>query len=112
MEKDYSKKYSSESFLKKVRNFGKSAGEDVVRKAGTLYYCLNDSDLPTEHKLTIIGALGYFITPVDAVPDLTPFIGYSDDLGALVLALTTVARSIKPEHKEKAENLVNRIFGK
>ena len=52
-------------------------------------------------KVTIVSALGYFILPLDAIPDLTPGVGYADDLGALCIALTLAHAHIKDEHKQK-----------
>jgi uncharacterized membrane protein YkvA (DUF1232 family) len=39
----------------------------------------------------IFGALVYFIAPIDAIPDLTPLVGFTDDLGALAAALAMVS---------------------
>ena len=50
-------------------------------------------------------ALGYFIAPVDAFPDIVPFLGFADDLGALALALSTVAVHIKDAHARSKELL-------
>jgi uncharacterized membrane protein YkvA (DUF1232 family) len=50
--------------------------------------------------------LGYFILPLDVIPDLMPAIGYSDDLGVLAAAVVAVASSIKPEHTEKAKKVL------
>ena len=36
-------------------------------------------------------AIGYFVSPIDAIPDIVPVAGYTDDLGVLVLALVSVA---------------------
>lgn len=44
----------------------------------------------------IIGALGYFISPVDAVPDLLPG-GLVDDGGVIALAVSTLACCSDPE---------------
>lgn len=76
-----------------------------------LYYSAQDSDTPIWAKTTIYGALGYFISPIDAIPDLSPIVGYSDDLGVLVAALATVAASIKNEHGVKAKETLKRWFG-
>ena len=55
--------------------------------------------------------LGYFIVPIDAIPDLAPVIGYSDDLGALALAIGNVAMYIDDEVKQKAKSKLKDWFG-
>lgn len=109
---DFEDEYSKESFWDKLKKYGLIAGQDVVHKSCTLFYCFNDADTPKMHKSTILGALGYLISPIDAIPDLTPIVGYTDDLGVLVLAMATVANSIKPEHKDKADEFVKKLFKK
>lgn len=103
-------KYDDRSFWDKLKNHAKSAGKDVVEIALKLYYALQDKDTPLGAKTVIIGALIYFITPTDAVPDFLPT-GYVDDLGALMGALWTVASHIKTEHEEKARERLKRWFG-
>ena len=63
-----------------------------------LYYCCLDGDTPVWAKTVIVSALGYFITPLDAIPDLMPGVGFADDLGAVALAMATVLAHVKPEH--------------
>jgi len=106
----FSKQFSESSFWKKVKKYAKTAGYEVIEKALILYYCLKDPDTPTWAKSVIIGTLGYFILPADAIPDLTPFIGFSDDLGALAAALGIVSFHIKKDHKEKAKEKMNEWF--
>ncbi len=110
---DYSNEYSEESFWKKAKQFAIVAGKEIIEKALILYYCLIDPDTPARAKTIITGALGYFISPVDAIPDTTPIVGYSDDLGvlAIVLSLAIVAAHIKPEHKKKAQEKIKVWFG-
>jgi len=107
---DFSKEYKESSFWGKIKTYAIDAGKDVIEKALTLYYCLLDGDTPVWAKTVIVGALGYFIVPIDAIPDLTPIVGYSDDLGALVSALAIVATHIKPEHKTKAQEKLKDWF--
>lgn len=104
--------HSEESFWRKVTDFAKTAGKEVIVTALTSYYCAMDPDTPATAKAIIVGALGYFILPLDAIPDPTPVVGFSDDLGALVMAVTLVAAHIKPEHRKKAEEQWANIFGK
>jgi uncharacterized membrane protein YkvA (DUF1232 family) len=108
---EFGKEYNESSFWKKLKAYAVAAGKDVVEKALTLYYCLIDRDTPPWAKTIIVGALGYFIFPVDAIPDFIPGAGYSDDLGALAFALVAVAMHIKLEHKEKAKKQLKIWFG-
>lgn len=98
------------SFWEKLKKHARTAGRDVVEIALKLYYALQDKDTPIAAKTVIIGALIYFITPTDAVPDFLPS-GYVDDLGALMGALWTVASHIKTEHEERARERLRRWFG-
>ena len=52
-----------------------------------------------------------FISPLDAIPDITPFVGYSDDLGVLALAVATVATYITEEVKNQATQKMKDWFG-
>ncbi len=108
---DHSKEYSEESLWSKLGGFAKSAGREVVEKVLFLYEALKDSDTPAWARGVIIAALGYFISPVDAIPDIVPFAGFADDLGALAVAAGTVATHIKDIHIENARATLKRWFG-
>lgn len=106
----YSESYTDEGFWDKVKKFAKAAGKEVLEPALKMYYAALDPDTPAWAKTTIIGALGYFISPVDAIPDIVPMVGYADDLGVLTLALTTVAAHIKEKHVKKAREVLDSWF--
>jgi uncharacterized membrane protein YkvA (DUF1232 family) len=108
---EFDKEYNKSSFWRKIKASAVTASKDVIEKALTLYYCLIDRDTPAWAKAIIVSALGYFVVPVDAIPDLVPIAGYGDDLGALASALAMVAVHIKPEHKEKAKEQQRVWFG-
>jgi uncharacterized membrane protein YkvA (DUF1232 family) len=110
MDENYSQSFSEESFWEKLRRYAKIAGRDVVEKALALYYALKDKDTPVWAKGIITAALGYFIVPMDAIPDIAPFVGYADDLGALGLALASVVAHIKDEHRNRAREQTVRWF--
>jgi uncharacterized membrane protein YkvA (DUF1232 family) len=103
--------FTEESFWEKIRNFSKSAGITVVYAALLLFYVMNDQKVGIKTKISIAAALGYFILPTDALFDLTPLIGYTDDLGVLIFMLTQVASNITPEVKEKARTKLTDWFG-
>ena len=91
--------------------FAKVAGAEVVERALQLYYAAQDPQTPAWAKAVIYGALGYFIFPVDAIPDAVPAVGFSDDLGVLVAALASVAMYITPAVKEQARVRIRDWFG-
>lgn len=103
--------YSESSFWAKIKRFSLAAGREVVEKALILYYTLREPHVPVWAKTTITVALGYFIFPADAIPDLTPVVGYADDLGVLVAALATVAMHVTPRAKRQACETTERLFG-
>ena len=109
--KDFKKEYSEESFWEKLSSYAKSAGIDVVEKALLLYYAAQEEGTPAWAKATIIGALGYFISLLDAVPDLTPIIGYTDDLGVLAMAIATISAYINQNVRHKTKEKLTRWFG-
>ena len=104
------REYSNSNFWSKCTQFAKQAGKKILEPALKLYYSAQDPDTPLWAKSTIYGALGYFISPLDAIPDFTPVIGYSDDLGVLTLAVATVAAYIKKEHGRMARKQLKTWF--
>jgi uncharacterized membrane protein YkvA (DUF1232 family) len=100
---DYKEHYSEESFWGKVKKYGRKVGAETLEKVLILYYVGIDPLTPKWAKGVIAGALGYFIFPLDAIPDLTPIVGYADDLGAITAAIATIAMCITKEHRKKAK---------
>lgn len=107
---EYKNHFSEEDFWKKIRNYATSAGKEVVEKALQIYYVTRKPETPQWAKATAYGALGYFIAPIDAIPDLTPFVGYSDDLGVLAMALATLVYYIDDDVKKKAREKTREWF--
>src|SRR6266436_4036310 len=108
---NYGDYFTDESFWNKVKRYAKRAGRRVLEPALLLYFCMQDQDTPVWAKAVIVGALGYFIFPMDAIPDATPAVGFGDDLGALTAAVGVVGVHIKPEHQEKAKDKLRQWFG-
>ena len=99
----YDKHYSTPQFWSKLRGSAATAGRGMFEKALCLYYALGASTTPAWAKSAIGGALGYFILPLDAIPDVLVGVGFTDDLAVLVAALATVAAHVTPEHVARAE---------
>ncbi|AFS77982.1 hypothetical protein DUF1312 [Gottschalkia acidurici 9a] len=108
---NYSKEFSEDSLFQKIIKTTKKAGISVIYAVLLLFYTLQKSSTPKKAKATIMGALGYFISPIDAIIDITPVAGYTDDLGVLIAAIITVAMYIDDEVKQKARTKLNDWFG-
>ncbi len=98
----YQGNYSESGFWNKVKKVALKAGAKVIYVALILYYELADPNVSPKEKAVIIGALGYFILPLDLIPDAIPVLGFSDDLAALVAAYGYVKGHLTPEVKLRA----------
>ena len=90
--------------------FGKFAAqlpfaEDLL----TAYYCAFDRETPTHVRVALVGALAYFISPLDVMPDLLPIIGFTDDAAVLAAAFKLVWDNIKPTHRDAARQTLVRL---
>jgi uncharacterized membrane protein YkvA (DUF1232 family) len=107
----YGKDYSENGFWEKIKAFAKIAGAELIGKALQLYYTMQAPATPVWAKTVIIAALGYFISPIDAIPDAIPVVGYADDLGVLTAAVATVASYITDDIKARAKAKLVEWFG-
>jgi uncharacterized membrane protein YkvA (DUF1232 family) len=112
MNKSYARHYDENSLQNKLKNFSVKAGQQVIYAVLLLYYVLKSQGIPMKKKASIVAALGYFILPLDFVPDLIPLIGFSDDLGVLIFALAQISSSVTPEIKQQARKKMNDWFNK
>jgi uncharacterized membrane protein YkvA (DUF1232 family) len=103
--------YSEDKLWKKIQRFAKKAGASVIYVVLILYYTLQKPELPVRVKATILGALGYFILPIDVIPDIALGAGFVDDLGVLTAALLQVAAYVDDEVKRKAKEKLHAWFG-
>jgi uncharacterized membrane protein YkvA (DUF1232 family) len=103
--------YSSTGFWKKMAGRGRSIGRGALEKALYLYFAAQSPDTPKWARRVIIGALGYFVLPLDAIPDLAPMLGFTDDVGVMAAALATVAMYITPNVKMQAHQKLDDWFG-
>lgn len=97
-----SAEFEEASFWDKIVNNAKTAGKEVIEKGLWLYYAAERRETPVWAKTVIYGALAYFVMPLDAIPDVAPVVGYTDDLGAIAAALATCAAYINQEVKDLA----------
>lgn len=87
-------------FWTKVKRVG--AGLPFAEDLLSAYYCAFDRDTPLQVKAALLGALAYFVLPFDAIPDVLPVIGFTDDAAVLAASIRLVAGSITPAHRAAA----------
>jgi len=73
------------------------------------YYCAFDRATPLQVRATLIGALAYFVLPLDAIPDVLPVLGFTDDAAVLATAIKLVASHMTPVHRDLARDALARL---
>ena len=93
-------------FWRKARRFAARVpfAEDLL----AAYYCAFDRDTPMQVKAALLGALAYFVLPLDVMPDVMPMLGFADDAAVLATAVRLVASHLRPEHRDAARRALAR----
>lgn len=87
-------------FWQKVRSFaGRLPFADTLVAA---WYCTRDPATPPKVRAMLLGALAYFVTPVDMIPDFLLHFGFTDDAAILTAVIGMVGAHIKPQHRAQA----------
>lgn len=103
----YEKEYTESGFWEKIGSVAKKAGIKVIYYALLLFYALQSDNVSISEKVLIIGALGYFILPIDIIPDFMIPIGYGDDLGVMwgiIKKLDCIDADVKAQAQEKLKD--------
>jgi uncharacterized membrane protein YkvA (DUF1232 family) len=74
-----------------------------------VWYCARDDETPSAAKGMMLAALAYFVIPSDAIPDVIPIIGYTDDAAVFAALIKLVGRHLKPRHREAARAAIIRL---
>jgi uncharacterized membrane protein YkvA (DUF1232 family) len=95
-----SDKVNEADFFRKVRQtVGKIPfADDVV----ALWFCMQDDNTPGWAKAQIGLALVYFISPIDAIPDVIVGLGYTDDAGLIGGCIRILGAHVTADHKRQA----------
>lgn len=85
------------------------ASVPFAEEAVAAYYCAFDKATPLKAKGILIGALAYFILPVDAVPDFILGLGFTDDMAVLLAAFNVVRTHVTQAHRDRARETLERL---
>ena len=98
------------SILQYIKSKANSLGQSLAYSVFLMYYTWKNPDTPAWAQRIIMGAIAYLLAPIDAIPDLTPFIGFTDDLSILSVSLMAIAYYVNEEVKIKAKEAMGRHF--
>ncbi|MGE0240180.1 MAG: YkvA family protein [Parvibaculaceae bacterium] len=79
--------------------------EDAV----AAYYCAFDRATPLKVKGVLLGALAYFVLPLDAIPDFLLGLGFTDDMAVLLTAISMIRSHLRSEHYDRARATLDRL---
>lgn len=79
--------------------------EDVL----AAFYCAFDPATPLKVKGILLGALAYFIMPVDVIPDVLLGLGFTDDMAVLYTAISMIRSHMTQAHRDKAKETLDKL---
>lgn len=91
-----------------IKKYAKKAGLELIKNVLTLYYAWPEATMTD--KAIIIGAITYFISPLDVIPDAMPVVGFSDDLGVVGAAVARIRLSCSQKAIDQAEEKCKEWF--
>lgn len=99
-------------FLKKITRFAAWLGAPAVRQLYALYYLWKSPHTPKRAKMIILGALVYFFSPIDSIPDLLGPLGFSDDIAVITLVYSQMKAYLTDDIRERARIAADKLMGK
>ena len=97
----------SKGFWPKIRRT--AARIPFAGQALSVWFAARDPETPAAAKGLMLGALAYFVLPVDAIPDIFAVVGFTDDAAVFAALLATLGANIKRRHKDQADEALERL---
>ncbi|MCF7520757.1 DUF1232 domain-containing protein [Neisseria sp. ZJ106] len=104
------KRLDEPGFLRKLARFAGRLGAPVLQQLCALYYMWKSPFTPSRAKMIIVGALVYFLSPIDAIPDLLGPLGFSDDIAVIGLVYSQMKAYLTDDIREQARQAVARLL--
>ena len=108
----YGNNYSDDGLWNKIKGTAKKAGANLIYDVLQLFYVAKNPNVPMKIRAAMVAPLGYFISPVDLIPDLMPVVGYSDDAAVIAMAIGIAHLYINDEIRQQAQEKLVAFFGK
>ena len=106
----YEKNYSESGLWNKIKDVATKAGKPVIKNALLLYYALQSKSVTGTDKAKIVGALGYFILPIDIIADFLPLVGFTDDAAVILFVLKMLYGKIDDWANQQADKKLKEWF--
>lgn len=97
----------SRGFWPKIRKVASKV--PFAADALSLWWCAKDPATPTAAKGMMLAALAYFVLPTDAIPDVLPAIGFTDDAAVIAALIAIVGKNLKSSHKNQARAFLDKL---
>lgn len=78
-------------------------------QALSVWFAARDPETPAAAKGIMLGALAYFVLPVDAIPDVFAGIGFTDDAAVIAALIATLGANIRKRHRDQAAEALKRL---
>lgn len=75
------------------------------------WFCARDPATPGYVRAVLLGAVAYFLLPMDAVPDFVAVLGFTDDAAVIAAVLGALERHVREEHRAAARDRLARLAG-
>lgn len=95
------------SLRKKIKHISSS----LLYAALLMYYAFRRNETPAWAKRIVMGVFVYLFAPIDAIPDLTPVIGYTDDMGVMLYGLVLIAAYVNEDVRHSARRTLESWIG-
>ncbi len=75
----------------------KHIGQGLLDKVRSLFHLLTSEKVTVQQRTLVLGAIVYFLSPVDFIPDTTPMMGYVDDYAVVNMVLASMGSIVVRE---------------
>ena len=106
----FRKAFNQQKLMKKLPEYLKAIGIKSIYTVLLLFNAYKRKETPTWAKNIILGTLGYLLSPIDGIPDITPFLGFTDDIGVVSFGLVTIACYINEEIRRESKMQLKKWF--
>lgn len=107
----YQTRFREFKYMQFLSSKMKTLSVQLVYKSFLMFYAFKRKETPYWAKNIVLGTLGYLLAPIDMLPDLTPLLGYTDDISVLGYGLVMISCYINDEVREKAITGTKNLYG-